>query len=271
MSNGHPSYPPPEQPPHGQPPQQGQYGQQPGQYGQPEQGQYGHPEYDQYGQQQGQYGQQPGQYGQQPGAYGQPHQGQYGQSFQPMGSFGAPKTSSVGSTAIILIVAIALIVVAGVVTIALMVRGGGDEPATAPVSSVPSSTEPTEPQTSGSPSESSDEPGLTADELGMELESKINRYQAALDDESHELWDELDHTDFNQTAVQAVIYFLIDMKAALIWGGSPEDIAEYQERMTHFEELLMAGEPLGEDVTIKLDDRTFTYDGQTGEGGWTKN
>ncbi|WBQ04619.1 RDD family protein [Kribbella sp. CA-293567] len=86
--------------------QPGQYGQQPGQYGQPEQygqpGQYGQPEQPGYGQQP-QYGQQPGygqppaQYGQQAGQYGQPAQAQYGQQpgypqaygQQPYG-YGAP-------------------------------------------------------------------------------------------------------------------------------------------------------------------------------------
>ncbi|WVW87134.1 hypothetical protein I302_109191 [Kwoniella bestiolae CBS 10118] len=94
------------QSPYGAPPQQGQYGQQQGQYGQQQPGQYGQQQPGQYGQQQqpGQYGQQvqqgygappvpggrpsqapggygqqqPGQYGQQPGQYGQ-QSGQYGQ------------------------------------------------------------------------------------------------------------------------------------------------------------------------------------------------
>lgn len=169
--------------------------------------------------------------------------------------------------AVLLTLAIVLVVVAGVVAIAVMVGTGRDAPPPAPVSAASS----TDPQPSGSPSESTDEPGLTADELGMELDGKISRYRAALDDDSHALWEQLEYTDYNQTAVQAYVYFLIDMKSGLIWGAGPEDIARYEERIAHLEELLMDGEPLGDDVTITLEDRTFTYDGDTGEGGWTDN
>src|SRR5690606_35999544 len=175
--------------------------------------------------------QDPAPYGQQPTPYGQvPPHGQ-----QPSyGSFGVPQQRTTNPAVVVLIVAIVLILAVGVVTIALLVRGGGGEE---PVTQAPSvaTTKVSNPQPSMSPSESAGEPGLTAEELGMELESMIRSYREALDDESDPLWDKLDHTEYNQTAVQAMVYFLVDMKAALIWGGSPEDIARYQERVAELE------------------------------------
>ncbi|KOX27997.1 hypothetical protein ADK67_13010 [Saccharothrix sp. NRRL B-16348] len=109
---------PAQQPnPYGQPdPSQQQWGQQPGQqpYTQqypagydpnnPQSNPYGQPQQGQFGQQPGQFGQpgQPGQYGQQPGQFGQP--GQYGQ--QP-----PPKKSS---AVLWVVVALVVLVVAAV-------------------------------------------------------------------------------------------------------------------------------------------------------------
>jgi len=108
-----------------------QYGQQPGQYGQPyaapqygqpqyTQPQYGQPQYaqPQYGQQAGQYGQQP-QYGQPP--YGQPGQQQYGEP--PYGQPGADEPASKRSVAALSVIlgVLAFLIVAVVLLLGLVV------------------------------------------------------------------------------------------------------------------------------------------------------
>lgn len=111
-------------------------------------------------------------------------------------------------------------------------------------------------------------PGATAvTDIRDALEAKIDEYRAAR--ESGALWERIPDNDFNRTAVSAFLYLLTDMKVATAWGIDEDTAAEYAQEMTDLEERLLAEEPLGSDVTITLSDRTFTYDGSTGEGGYT--
>lgn len=112
---------------------------------------------------------------------------------------------------------------------------------------------------------------MTDDRLAEILEAKIERNRDALGSGVHPLWDQIEHTDRNQTALRALNYFLIDLRVATGMGVSGAEIREYQELTNQYEERFWAGEPLGQDVTIRSKERTFTYDGATGEGGWTEN
>src|SRR5690606_23558984 len=102
-------------------------------------------------------------------------------------------------------------------------------------------------------------------------EAKIERNSAAMDDDRHPLWADIEYNDRNRTALRALNYFLLDLKIATGMGVDRSEIREYQELINHYEERFWAGEPLGRDVTIQSKNRTFTYDGTTGEGGWTEN
>lgn len=103
--------------------------------------------------------------------------------------------------------------------------------------------------------------------IATRLEAKIDEYKRLRD--SGALWQSIPDSEFNRTAVSAFLYFLTDMKVATIWGVDETQAREYDERMTMLEENLLAQEPLGDDITITLEDEVFTYDGETGEGGYT--
>ena len=98
------------------------------------------------------------------------------------------------------------------------------------------------------------------------LQAMIDEYKTARDNGS--LWTSIPDTAYNRTAVSAFLYFLTDMKIAASFGG---DTSDYQQRADELERKLLNEEPLGSDISIKLSDRTFTYDGDTGEGGYTNN
>ncbi len=103
--------------------------------------------------------------------------------------------------------------------------------------------------------------------LETHLDDTIEKYKAARDDGS--LWEQLPKTEFNETAVTAFLLLLADMKAATIWGVDESTEAEYLSRAFTLEALLLAEEPLGDDIEITFsDDRVFRYDGETGEGGY---
>ncbi|MGN7966212.1 hypothetical protein ACTJKK_09060 [Microbacterium sp. 22179] len=109
----------------------------------------------------------------------------------------------------------------------------------------------------------SDTGGESADVV---IQSKIDEYKRARQNGS--LWQQIPDNEFNQTAVSAFLYLLTDMKVAAIWGADP---SEYLDEVAELERKLLAQEPLGSDIEIILSDRTFTYDGDTGEGGYTDN
>jgi len=117
------------------------------------------------------------------------------------------------------------------------------------------------------PATETDPDSAAVADIRAELDAKIGEYRAARD--SGALWDRIPDSDFNRTAVSAFLYLLTDMKVATAWGIDADTAAEYTREMADLEERLLAEEPLGSDITITLSDRTFTYDGSTGEGGYT--
>nr|WP_201470858.1 hypothetical protein [Microbacterium hydrocarbonoxydans] len=159
-------------------------------------------------------------------------------------------------------------VVLGVVAVAVVVGLilGSDPPPVAVPS--PSSVTP-EGQQSEQPSEPSGDPAdpEAGAAIADRLEQKIDEYKRLRD--SGELWQSIPDSEFNRTAVSAFLYFLTDMKVATIWGVDAATADEYEQRMTMLEERLLAQQPLGDDIEITLEDKVFTYDGETGEGGYT--
>lgn len=103
--------------------------------------------------------------------------------------------------------------------------------------------------------------------IAARLEAKIDEYKRLRD--SGALWQSIPDTEFNRTAVSAYLYLMTDMKVATIWGIDAQQAQEYDERMVMLEQRLLAQEPLGDDISITLEDKVFTYDGETGEGGYT--
>ena len=111
--------------------------------------------------------------------------------------------------------------------------------------------------------------GESSPEFEEQLQAKIDEYQMARRDGT--LWDQIDDNEFNRTAVVAYLYLLTDMKSATMWGIDDATGQEYIDRADELEELLLSEQPLGSDIEIRFTERTFTYDGETGEGGYTDN
>jgi len=252
--------PAPPLPPYASAPQAGQYPPQypAGQY--PPQHPSGQP---------GQYPAQPGQYpvGQQPSApYGSEH---------PYPAAPPSRPSRSRRTVAIVIAAVAAFVVLVVVGIAVAVGlllNSAPDPISAPVPTVvPTAPGGSDGDSDEPPAEDppSDDPG-DADASGIAdvLQSKIDEYKQLRDSEA--LWEKIPDNEFNRTAVSAFLYFLVDMKSATLWGVDEAQAQEYQERMTMLEERLLAQQPLGDDIKITLEDKVFTYDGTTGEGGYVE-
>ena len=105
-----------------------------------------------------------------------------------------------------------------------------------------------------------------SDSVEASLQAKIDEYKTARD--TGTLWATIPDTEYNRTALSAFLYLLTDLKIAANFGG---DTSDYLDRADELERKLQNQEPLGTDITIKLSDRTFTYDGDTGEGGYTDN
>lgn len=131
----------------------------------------------------------------------------------------------------------------------------------------------TEPETDQTPEAGTDDTApddtdtVAAESIAAELEAKIAEYKNARD--TGALWNSIPDTEFNRTAVSAFLYLLTDMKVATIWGVDEATAQEFAAEMAHLEELLLSEQPLGSDIEIVLSDRTFRYDGDTGEGGYT--
>jgi len=222
-------------------------------------------------QQPGQYPAQPGHYPAQPGQYpvGQQPSAPYGSEY-PYPTAPPNRPSSSGRTVGIVIAAVAafvLIVVVGIgVAVSLFLSSSG-EAVSAPLPSVTAA--PTAPSDDSTDDEPPSDGTGDADASGIAdvLQSKIDEYKQLRD--SGALWEKIPDSEFNRTAVAAFLYFLIDMKSATVWGVDEAQAQEYQERMTMLEERLLAQQPLGDDIKITLEDKVFTYDGETGEGGYT--
>lgn len=109
---------------------------------------------------------------------------------------------------------------------------------------------------------------VTAGQIEEQLEAKRALYADAADADDLESVG-LDDTAFNRTAVVAFGYFLTDLIIAAGFGVDKDTAVEYAELAADYERLLLAGEPLGDDIEIRFsDEREFVYDGETGEGGY---
>lgn len=205
--------------------------------------------------------------------------------FAPFAPFGpgsavapAPQGPAPGVTAgimsivaaIVLVPAIALLAVLGLLAVAP--SGGDRDPAPVPVASPsddPAQPDPAQPDPAqpdpGRPDPGQPDPGQPdPGQVEATLQRMIDDYKLARRDGS--LWERIPDTEFNQTAVTAFLYLITDLKLAASFGA---DTSDYLERADELERRLLAEEPLGTDISITLSDRTFTYDGETGAGGFT--
>ncbi|MBT2483697.1 MULTISPECIES: hypothetical protein [unclassified Microbacterium] len=157
--------------------------------------------------------------------------------------------------------------VVGVAVVVGMLLAAREEPATAPPPSVITEDPAAPPADPADPAEPAEPAEPDASYIEAQLEAKINEYKRLRG--SGALWESIPDNEYNRTAVSAFLYLLTDMKVATIWGVTDEQAQEYEERMLMLEERLLAEEPLGDDITITLEDEVFTYDGDTGEGGYT--
>ncbi|MFK4762523.1 hypothetical protein ACI3KS_16470 [Microbacterium sp. ZW T5_45] len=114
----------------------------------------------------------------------------------------------------------------------------------------------------------SDVDAQAGEELAQLLDDTKAKYLQLRD--SGELWQQIPDTEFNRTALSAFLFFVADMKVATIWGITAEQADEYTQRVAMLEERLLAQQPLGDDIRMTTDRGVFTYDGETGEGGWAE-
>lgn len=204
-----------------------------------------------------------------------PQSAPYGAGAYPLTSSAPPPPRSGGRTLAVILGVVGGLVVLGVVGVAVAVGLflGATPPTPIAVPS-PTAVQPDEPSAapddvdadadSGSDAPADPEAGTA---IADRLEQKIDEYKRLRD--SGELWQSIPDTEFNRTAVSAFLYFLTDMKVATIWGVDAATADEYEQRMTMLEERLLAQQPLGDDIEITLEDKVFTYDGETGAGGYT--
>ncbi|WP_223622634.1 hypothetical protein [Microbacterium sp. EST19A] len=160
-------------------------------------------------------------------------------------------------------------VVGVVVLVGLLVRGPEEASPPAPGPSPSAFAEDPDAPADEQPSDGDEPADPETDPSGIaeRLEAKIDEYKRLRD--SGALWQTIPDNEYNRTAVSAYLYLMTDMKVATIWGIDAEQAQEYDERMTMLEEKLLAQEPLGDDIKLTLEDKVFTYDGETGEGGYT--
>ncbi|MFT4199980.1 hypothetical protein [Gordonia sp. (in: high G+C Gram-positive bacteria)] len=193
--------------------------------------------------------------GQQPGQPQQPYQQPYGQ--QPYGqvAYPPPPAPKSNTTLIVSIVAVFVLLAAliGVVIAAVMYSSGRDSSSAVESSYVVPPTYETSTPTEDAPTTGCD----------AQLE-KYKQLRA-----SGDLWKQIPETESNKVAVQAYLYLLIDLCTASKFA--PDKAAEYDAKAAEYERRLLAQQPLGTDVEIKLSGRTFHYNGTTGEGGYTPN
>lgn len=172
-----------------------------------------------------------------------------------------------GNGKLIAIVVVSLVLLIGaalVASVALVTSQTADSPP-----GVAAPTEPGESAASDAPAPPDDADSTTSTtstEIGTQLEKKIAEYKRARDTGS--LWATIPDTEFNRTALMAFLYTLTDMKVATIWGVDDATAQEYAAEMARLEEQLLSEQPLGTDIEIVMSDKTFRYDGDTGEGGY---
>lgn len=173
------------------------------------------------------------------------------------------KTSNTLGVVLAVVGGLVIFAVVGVaVLVGLLVRGPDEASPPAPAPSPSAFAEDPD-----APSDEPADPETDASGIADRLEAKIDEYKRLRD--SGALWDTIPDNEYNRTAVSAYLYLMTDMKVATIWGIDAAQAQEYDERMTLLEERLLAQEPLGDDIKITLEDKVFTYDGETGEGGYT--
>ncbi|MEV7611052.1 hypothetical protein AB0N61_16310 [Microbacterium sp. NPDC089320] len=202
----------------------------------------------------------------------------YDQGAYPLSSVAPPPARSGSRSTAVLLSVIGAVVALGIVAIAVFIGllAGGSQASPSPVAPPSGIAEdpydqpseaPSDPP-SEDPSDGSGDPDAAAGaEIADALQAKIDEYKRLRD--SGALWQSIPDTEFNRTAVSAFLYFLTDMKVATIWGVDEAQAQEYDERMAMLEERLLAQQPLGDDINITLEEKIFTYDGETGEGGYT--
>lgn len=210
----------------------------------------------------------------QPPRSGYPQPAPYGAGAYPLTSSAPPPARSGGRALAVILGVVGGLVVLGVVGVAVAVSLFlGATPSTPIAVPSPTSAQPVEPSAGPDDGDSDDGTGENPADpeagaaIADRLEAKIDEYKRLRD--TGELWQSIPDTEFNRTAVSAFLYFLTDMKVATIWGVDAATADEYEQRMTMLEERLLAQQPLGDDIEITLEDKVFTYDGETGEGGYT--
>lgn len=107
----------------------------------------------------------------------------------------------------------------------------------------------------------------TAAETKATLDAMVEGYKQSARDGS--LWQKIPDTDRNRTALQAFLYVITDLRSAMLWGVDDSTAAGYLAEAKEYERKLLAQEPLGTSVKITSKGKTFSYDGDTGDGGWS--
>jgi hypothetical protein len=195
-----------------------------------------------------------------------PPYGGYPASAAPAGYPAPAKTSNVLGIVLAVVGGIVVLAVVGVAMLIGLLAPSPDDAIPAPAPSPSTFADDPDAPAEESPSDE-DSSGGDAAGIAERLEAKIDEYRRLRD--SGALWQTIPDNEYNRTAVTAFLYLMTDMKVATIWGIDEQQAQEYDERMVMLEEKLLAQEPLGDDITITLEDRIFTYDGETGEGGYT--
>ena len=175
----------------------------------------------------------------------------------------APQRSSrpwaLAAISVSIVVLVAVVFGLVVVGIGSLVSLTGDRGDAAPSSETRDSGQ-------SAPDDGAGDPAPGSGSVESSLQATIDEYKSARDNGS--LWTTIPDSDFNRTAVSAFLYLLTDLKLAASFGA---DTSDYLARADELEQKLLNQEPLGSDISITLSDRTFTYDGDTGEGGYTNN
>ncbi|GAA4488342.1 hypothetical protein [Microbacterium panaciterrae] len=168
-------------------------------------------------------------------------------------------------------VVLLLLIAVSVGAILLITRGSGTTAApsstTAP-SAQPGTAPSTAPGTrpSAAPSIGSGSSPASAEVEAM-LADMLARYKSSSQDGS--LWQRIPDDEHNRVAVQAFLYLLTDMHSAFLWGVDDATAQKFKTDAETLEGKLLAQQPLGTSVKITGKNGTFTYDGDTGAGGWS--
>ena len=195
----------------------------------------------------------------------------------PAGQVPAPAGRSRAPLALLLsgIVFVLILIAVSIGAILLITQGTGgtSAPVRSPLPSVrpePAPTSAPDPRPSAEPSAGpSAGPGSShvADVEAM-LADKITAYKQSSQD-GGSLWQQIPDDEHNRVAVQAFLYILTDMHAAFLWGVDEPTAQKFKTDAEDVERKLLAQQPLGTDIKITGKNGTFTYNGDTGEGGWS--